>query len=78
MSELKLIDYALLEGSELGEACVHLDDLIRYDYCLSDEFVIALKKEAARQLDMFKTLTRITEKEETQTYKVKALEWINE
>ena len=76
MSEL--MDYALLEGSELGEACMHLDDLAGYDYCLSDEFVDALKKETAKQLDMFKTLSRIVEKEETYTHKVKSLEWINE
>ena len=76
----ELSEYSMLEGSELGEYCASL--LVMRDHSkshgMSEEFDKALNAEITKQLNNFKSYSRIVERieeiNETRTYK--ELEWI--
>jgi len=76
----ELEKYVELEGTELGEACQSLLDLVsRTDY-LSDGFDELLLAELNYHLDKFKKYSKIVESTETKeiTNTFTELEWIEE
>ncbi len=74
---MKLAKYAEIEGSEIGETCSTLISLVRCCDYVTPEFYTALCKEMKVQLDNFKEHSRIVEREEVKTYRIKELEWEN-
>lgn len=76
----ELIDYGEMEGSELGDAVLMLNEMSRYYYIFSEEFQKQMEVEAKRLLVMFKTEFKIVEEEITRshTYTEVRLEMIDE
>lgn len=72
---VELQKYADLEGTELGEMCTILCSLFGYPDYMSEEFFTAIENEITKQLDNFKTNSKIVEIEETVVRKVVDLEW---
>lgn len=72
---LQLEEYAQLEGTEIGESCLLLTQLVSYEPYLSDEFVAALTKEMTSQLENFKENTTIVDDVEKIERPFKRLEW---
>ena len=71
----QLKEYTELEGSELGEACNMLLEVLGYRDYLSKEFKEALEKEMKAQLKNFKDNCKIVTKKVKLTQVVKELEW---
>jgi hypothetical protein len=71
----ELKDYAILEGSEWGEAMMALCHVSHYSYLLSEELSTALQKEISDNLEYVKANATIVESSETRTTKYKTLEW---
>lgn len=73
----KLLDFAEIEGSELGEYCNFLCELHHYYYMFDKtEFEKELEKEIKKQLKYFEDNFKIVEREETYTRKFIELEEI--
>lgn len=70
-----LQEYAPLEDTEIGEACLALIQLSRCVDYVSEEFAVALLTEMEEQLQNFRENARIVEREETFTRTVVSLEW---
>lgn len=80
MSDIEdLLEYAALEGTELGAECFVLDCVNTQREFYSPEFVAAYHAEVARLLNYFKSNCRIVEhtEEVTSTSKYRVLEWAN-
>ena len=74
----ELKKYSELEGSEVGEACASLIQIIEiagYPDNISDEFKQALKKEIKARLQFFKDHCKIVTKRVKYSEIVKELEW---
>jgi hypothetical protein len=71
----ELLEYVDIEGTEIGEACKLLAQLIEYESYVSDEFYESLIKEVKEQLENFKKNSVIVEEERTYKDKFKYLEW---
>jgi len=69
----ELEEYTDLENSEIGELCQLLTRLSRTN--ISDKFRKALDKEIDKNLEMFKTRTKIVEETVTTTTTYRRLEW---
>lgn len=69
----KLMEYANLEGSEIGEACRLLCDLAGYTDYIGDDLAEHLEKEIEFQLLHFQVNSKIVEKTVKHSYK--ELEW---
>lgn len=69
----ELVEYATLEGSEIGETCVHLMNLWNMRTYLSNDLQELLDKEIRWNLDNFKKNYEILK--ETKTYTSKYLEY---
>jgi hypothetical protein len=63
----KLLDYAELEGSELGEFCSALVNVFRNIDCAGDAFRKATEREIKLQLAYFEKNSEIVDKEVTHT-----------
>lgn len=61
------MDYAEVEGSELGEYWEHLSNISKYYYCMSDEFLESVEKEIDDHLKNLEENYEIVEKETTRT-----------
>lgn len=68
-------EYINLEGSELGEACSLLIQMVSYQDYISEEFKEALTKEIKAQFKNFKDNCKIVTKKVKITQIVKELEW---
>lgn len=75
----KLLEYAEIEGNELGEACELLCKIIRFNGYLSDKFIKAAEEEFYKQLNNFITNAEISKKEITRTIieNIVELKWKN-
>jgi hypothetical protein len=71
----QLVEYANLDGSELGEACSILIQMWDYRDYISNEFKEALEKELKTQVKNFKDNCKIVTKKVKLTQVVKELEW---
>jgi hypothetical protein len=70
-----LKSYAILDGTEWGEAMMALCHLSYYSHLLSQELSSALQKEISDNLAYVKANATIVESLETHTTKYKSLEW---
>jgi hypothetical protein len=70
-----LKSYAILDGSEWGEAMMALCHLSYYSYLMSEELSVALQKEISDNLAYVKANATIVESSETHTTNYKTLEW---
>lgn len=73
----KLIDFAELEGTELGEYCVALCELHHYYYMMEKNILFEnLEKEIIKQVKYFEDNFKVVKREETYTRKYIELEEI--
>lgn len=70
-----LKSYAILDGTEWGEAMMALCHLHHYTPYISESMVEAINKEISENLEYAKTHATIVEESETHTTKYKSLEW---
>ena len=81
-NETELEIYASMEGTEIGDYCCALVSMrcMGQSYGMSDTFNKALDEEIKYQLNMFKTMTKIVKRTETQTisHDVEELEWLDD
>ncbi len=74
-----LEDYAVVEGSKLGNMCLELTSLYwHYRHQTNDNFKNALREEIEKQLDNFKKNCKIVKREKTVTRTIRELEWNKE
>ena len=75
----ELGEYAMIEGTELGQYLTNLCNLVNDELMMSPEFLEAYERELLNELDFMKTNTKIIETTEVQTitHKILDLEWIN-
>ncbi len=71
----ELRKYAQFEGTELGEMCLLLCDILDYPDFLSDKLITMLEVEIADHLENFQKHTRIIKEERTVTHIATYLEW---
>lgn len=71
----ELKSYALLEGSEWGEAMLALCHLKYYSHLLNDSLSKELDKEIKDQLEYVRRHAKVVEETETHTSVIKSLEW---
>ena len=71
----ELKSYAVLDGTEWGEAMMALCHLSYYSYLLSESLAKEISTEIKEQLAYVKAHTTIVEETETHTSTYKLLEW---
>jgi hypothetical protein len=71
----ELEEYAMMEGTEIGELCGKLLSLVSLSSYASDEFQNSLAREINLQLKNFKENSEIVERTVTETTTYKELEW---
>ncbi len=71
----ELKSFAILDGTEWGEAMMALCHLNHYGYLLSTELANSIKKEIADHLAYVKTHATVITETETHTSTYKSLEW---
>jgi len=72
-----LNEYAELEGSEVGEVCQLLIQLVRYSDYITKECYAAIIKEMKDQLDIFTNQFKIVERTETNVITYRELEEVD-
>lgn len=70
----KLMDYAMLEGTELANGCLGLIDAYNVRHYLSEEFKAAVEKEVMEQLKYFEDNFEIKTVEKSFTRTITTLE----